>query len=70
MQLVGSWRSAFRNTEAVNIWALRDWDHWTELRSTASTDDEVQAGMRDMQELRSDWVQKLLTPVAWNPLRG
>ena len=70
MQLVGSWRSAFRNTEAVNIWALRDWDHWIELRATASTDTEVQAWMRDMQDLRTDWVQKLLTPVAWNPLRG
>ena len=50
--------------------ARRDWDHWTELRGTVSTDAEVQEWMQDMRELRSDWVQKLLTPVAWNPLRG
>ena len=70
MRLVGSWRSAMRNTEAVNIWAIRDWDHWTELQTTASTDDEVQSWLRDAQELRTDWVDKLLTPVSWNPLRG
>ncbi len=70
LEPVGSYRVAFRNAEALNIWAVKDWQTWVKLQQSQPHDAEFQQWMTRRMDLRTDWESKLMTPVSWNPLAG
>lgn len=70
LQPVGTYRVAFRNAEALNIWAVKDWETWATLQESQAHDTELQQWMKERMDLRTDWESKLLTPVSWCPLAG
>jgi hypothetical protein len=70
LQPVGTYRVAMRNAEAVNVWAVKDWQAWAHLQESQPRDAEFQRWMREQMSLRTDWESKLMTPVSWCPLAG
>ncbi|MBM4405971.1 MAG: hypothetical protein FJ039_07305 [Chloroflexi bacterium] len=70
VELVGSYKRAMSNTEAINIWVFKEWAAFAEIREVQHKHKGLKAWMKRAMTLRTDWEDKLLNPVSWNPLRG
>ncbi len=54
LQLFGSYVHALRPNLAMNLWVLRDWDHWRELMETEDSDAGAQSWLGRCAELLDD----------------
>jgi hypothetical protein len=70
MQLIGCYRTELRNdSEAVNLWALRDFAHWAELEGQLRRDADARRWVASTEGLVDDWQVWLLQPFAKSPLQ-
>jgi hypothetical protein len=70
MRLVGCYRTELRNdSEAVNIWALRDFAHWAELETALRRDPDARRWVAATEGLVHDWKVWLLAPHPLSPLQ-
>ncbi len=54
LRLFGAFRHALVPNTGINLWALRDWDHWTELLETEYTDPAYGGWLERCSELLED----------------
>ena len=63
--LVGAYRTAMRDTEAVLLWSLPDFRTYTRHLATVSTDRTVRRWMEHAHTWRVDYRETLLVPSIW-----
>jgi hypothetical protein len=69
MQLVGAFRTGLCNdSEAIVIWALRDFDHWASVEK-AAREEPMQRWRAAASTLARDWQNFLLLPGSRSPLQ-
>jgi hypothetical protein len=69
MQLVGAYRTGLRNdSEALLIWALRDFEHWAEVER-ASEESAARQWRESTSDIVQDWASVLLVPAPAAPLQ-
>jgi hypothetical protein len=70
MQLIGCYKTELRNdSEAVNLWALRDFAHWAELEEKLRSDADARRWVASTEGLVDDWQTWLLMPYSKSPLQ-
>jgi len=70
LALVGCYRTELRNdSEAINIWALRDFAHWADLEIALRQDAAARRWVAATEGLVEDWKVWLLAPYARAPLQ-
>lgn len=65
LTLIGAYRTAMRDTEAVLLWSLPDFRTFTRHLSTVSTDRTVRRWMEHAHTWRVDYRETLLVPSVW-----
>lgn len=71
--MVGTYRVYWRNTEAVNIWALEDWDTIGKYQQkmqldSVNKDDPGHTWAEVGMALRTDWDDRVLTALPFSPI--
>ena len=54
LRLLGAYAHALRPSTGLNLWVLRDWDHWRELMEATSGDAELRAWNQRLGEWLED----------------
>ena len=65
LALVGAYRTAMRDTEAVLLWSLADFRAYTRHLSTVATDRAVRRWHEHARTWRLDYRETLLVPSVW-----
>ena len=66
--MVGVYAVAWRNTEAVNIWALEDWEAIGKYQGVIMQDQEARGWSEIAISLRTDWYDRLLSALPFSPI--
>ena len=65
LRLMGAWRTAMRDTEAVLLWCLPDFRAYTRHLSDVAVSREVREWSERAREWRTDYRETLLVPSPW-----
>ena len=66
--MVGVYAVAWRNTEAINIWALEDWEAIGKYQDVIMQDPEARGWSEIAISLRTDWHDRLLSALPFSPI--
>lgn len=68
--LAGAFRTVLRNdSEAILVWAVRDWSTWTKLQDTMKADARVAAWRAKSKPIVRDWISHLMFSAPLSPTR-
>jgi hypothetical protein len=66
--MLGVYQVAWRNAEAINIWALEDWETIARYQGKIMQDEGAQTWTEMAMSLRSDWHDRLLYALPFSPV--
>lgn len=66
--MVGAYNVAWRNAEAVNIWALEDWETIAKYQGKIMNDPGAKSWTEMAMSLRTDWHDRILAALPCSPV--